>query len=69
MKPSGREIREIKQLSSCEGKQAYHSHADALAVVSTIRRRRRRRRKGLQVYRCDFCGFWHLGRRREWNGR
>ena len=41
---------------TCDGKIQYHSRAKARAA--------KRRTPGvLDVYRCAFCGWFHLGRR------
>lgn len=39
----------------CEGKQPF----DAFAMASAVAKRMR---GGVSVYRCRFCGKWHVGR-------
>lgn len=50
----------------CEGKIKYRTPAEAAKVRKSMESRnqtqnRARNRKGLTVYRCDWCSFWHLG--------
>lgn len=52
---------------SCEGKEAYRSPALAHKVLK--RRRHRDDARDLDVYRCPFCGSWHLGTHRKRNDR
>ena len=42
------------QRAECQGKIAYLSKADAVKVV-------KRKRQPLQIYRCRFCDFFHIG--------
>lgn len=44
--------------SACEGKQRFENPALAQKVNS----RRKKAGKLSGVYRCEHCGFWHLGR-------
>jgi hypothetical protein len=47
--------------SSCAGKESYAQKQDAVHVVS--RRRARRKLTGqVNIYRCRWCGSWHIGR-------
>ena len=53
-----------KELSKC-GKLAFDTHKEAQAVISynTTGRRKNRHRATKQpkrVYKCQFCGKWHL---------
>jgi len=44
--------------ASCIGKQRFQSAKLAHAVVKRGDKRGKRR----QAYRCEYCGFYHLGR-------
>lgn len=43
----------------CEAKQGFDTKPLALNVA-----KRSKTPKDLQVYRCTFCGKWHLGRKK-----
>lgn len=43
-------------LSSCAGKEAFDTPALAWKIHL------RRKMQNTKVYRCNFCGKWHLGR-------
>lgn len=52
-------------IASCMGKARFASHAAASRIQ---RRRGRKRDNGLragQVYRCQVCRNWHIGRRSD----
>ncbi len=44
------------ELARCQGKEGFNSHALANAVA------RRPGHDGMQVYHCQFCNLWHLGK-------
>ena len=54
----------------CEGKTRYQGKIECVAVL--IHRKKRRAKRGrrgsarvpdLSFYRCEACGFWHIGGR------
>jgi hypothetical protein len=48
---------EVRYLSECSGKVPFESRALALSVC----KRPRRHIVNREPYKCDFCGFWHVG--------
>lgn len=60
-----------RQITACAGKEVYASPAEARRViVRRLARSKRGNRKHtnaalgmLNVYRCEFCHQWHIGRR------
>lgn len=68
MKPAEeRELRDLlrrvvlereRERAAHTGKLTYSSKKEALKVS---RQQYRRKRIFLQVYRCQYCGLWHLG--------
>lgn len=47
------------------GKQAFRTKAEARAVRAHTSRRRNFQRTSSSTFRCDFCGYIHLGNRRK----
>ncbi|RZS95777.1 hypothetical protein [Cecembia calidifontis] len=66
-----------KEVFQCFGKQRYVSEEVAWYVYFKFYKARLRKSKirikrddsGLNCYRCKFCGFWHLGRRKKREGK
>lgn len=54
---------EIARNRSCEGKRRYWTRWGANSVV--LRIARQERDETIQSYKCQFCGFWHVGHRKE----
>lgn len=50
------------RLAGCEGKQPFDNKAMALAICSGLRFK-------ANVYRCKFCGLFHIGSTRVKRGR
>jgi hypothetical protein len=51
--------------NACLRKHAYASREDAAPDLAALVRKARPEARGLfHAYRCDFCGQWHIGRRR-----
>lgn len=48
---------------SCLGKRRYVTKREAENAV--IRIAKQEHDETIQRYRCRYCGFWHLGHRRE----
>jgi hypothetical protein len=48
--------------SACTGKIPHHSKQSALDHFHQMKRNGKEI-YGLEVYRCQFCGFYHLGHR------
>lgn len=49
--------RNFTRSGSCDGKEAY----DSARLVHAVLRRGARARGPRQAYRCDHCGFYHIG--------
>jgi hypothetical protein len=50
----------MNQQAKCEGKEKLtHQWAKKLARMLN---RRKKREITLTGYKCDFCGYWHIGR-------
>lgn len=45
--------------SQCTGKERFGTPQ----LAHDIARRRQREHKSNEAYRCDYCGFWHIGQR------
>ncbi|HLV11760.1 MAG TPA: hypothetical protein VKY42_04860 [Trueperaceae bacterium] len=58
-RPSPERLRELEE-RACKGKTRYRDAREALAAQERVRLEYGHD-KG--VYRCDFCGGWHLGGR------
>jgi hypothetical protein len=52
-----------RAIAECFGKSRFDSPAAAHNLLGRYRKNNRRRngREHLDVYRCRFCGGWHLG--------
>lgn len=52
---------------ACKSKVPYHSTAEARlqmkAMIKHGRGREKRRTKDMNVYRCAYCGWFHIGHR------
>lgn len=53
---AGREIHHRSKVATCE-KSAFHTRPDAKRAARYVRHKTGR----MRPYRCDVCGFWHLG--------
>lgn len=62
-----------RRLVSCTGKLRYDSGAAAALAKKKMRRHgsggKRRDRQDTDIYHCDYCGGWHLGRSTAWRGK
>lgn len=47
------------EVAACTGKERFQTPQLAWGVLL----RERRRSRGLEAYRCDFCGRFHIGTR------
>lgn len=54
--------------AQCYGKSPFISYTEAEAAAKRIRRRKNASGR-VRVYRCDFCGMWHVGESHRQNGR
>lgn len=52
-------IHQLKRAAACDGKHPFASKALALEVAN--RRRHGKGRAPAKVYRCEFCGSYHIG--------
>lgn len=50
------------KLTSCDGKQRFDSRSEANAVNERRKRRHNRDAAKSNVYRCKFCGSYHIGK-------
>lgn len=48
----------------CEGKEAYRT----AALANIVAGRRQRKVATLKAYRCEFCGFYHIGNSKRRRG-
>lgn len=46
-----------REQAKCQGKHPYETYFQA--------KRARRYKNNLDIYRCEFCGFYHIGRRKS----
>lgn len=47
---------EAARKSKCEGKEGL-----AQSIANALKVRYRQRGRDISVYRCEFCGHWHIG--------
>jgi uncharacterized membrane protein YgcG len=47
---------------SCDGKRRYRTKRGADGVVLEIARQQRD--ESIRAYKCQFCGYWHVGHRK-----
>jgi hypothetical protein len=53
-----------KKLAGCTGKPAFASAVTAHRAAQRFSKpNRRRERRPVNVYHCQYCGHWHIGRR------
>lgn len=45
------------------GKQQHETKKQAQGQLASLRNNPSKARGRTSAYRCDFCGFWHVGRR------
>lgn len=50
-----------RRRQACAGKQRHETEAAARAHAASLYRKRGA--QGLNVYKCKFCGAWHVGHR------
>jgi hypothetical protein len=49
------------------GKIPYVSQAEARTVIRNSQSSKRKGvNGGMEAYRCQHCGYWHLGRKKKW---
>lgn len=62
--PPPRVMRPDEQIAMCQGKARFTNPGLAHTVSGRRSKRQRpQQRKIGDVYRCDVCGGWHIGRR------
>jgi hypothetical protein len=49
----------------CESKKKYSNEKNALDHLKVIRKRGLIVPPNARAYKCFFCGFWHLGHKRD----
>jgi len=50
----------VDWLTACSGKERFSTHSVAMKVANRKRKNGKRRRY-VTIYKCEGCGFFHLG--------